>query len=158
MNTAWSGGARFYNVRFPRLVSTAYDWVVFPINKVLTGHPSLWGSNMALPRKLWSQVKMDVCMETNMHEDLDLSIHVHQHGYKVVFDRHSKVGVELRPAHSSPAQVWEYLRMWPRTLAKHHIRTWPLCWVICLPIFLGMPFFGISERVARIFGRRPLKG
>ena len=157
LKTAWSGGARFYNVRFPRLVSMAYDWVESPINRLLTGHPSLWGSNMALPKEIWAQVEADVCTQSNLHEDLDLSIHVHAKGYKIVSDRRVKVGVELRPAHSGPRQVWEYLRMWPRTLAQHTIWTWPLCWLVCLPIFVCMPFFSISERIARAFGRKPLE-
>jgi len=157
LKTAWSGGALFYNVRFPRLVSTAYDWVAFSVNRLLTGHPSLWGSNMALPKELWTQIRTEVCTQPNLHEDLDLSIHVYAKGYAVVCDRHVKVGVELRPARFSPTEVWEYLRMWPRTLAKHNIWTWPLCWLVCLPIFVSMPFFSISERIARIFGRRPLE-
>lgn len=157
LKTAWSGGALFYNVRFPRLVSMAYDWVAFSVNRVLTGHPSLWGSNMALPKELWTQIRTEVCMQRNLHEDLDLSIHVYAKGYAIVCDRRVKVGVELRPAHFNPGEVWEYLGMWPRTLARHNIRTWPLCWLVCLPIFLGMPFFSISERIARLFGRRPLE-
>ena len=156
LQTAWSGGALFYNVRFPRLVSTLYDWVEFPVNRLITGHPSLWGSNMALPKTLWVEASDELCIESNLHEDLDLSIHVHDKGHKIVYDRRVKVRVELRPAHSSPGKVWEYLKMWPRTLAKHHIRTWPLCWLVCLPVFVGMPFFSITERIARLFGRKPL--
>ncbi len=157
LQTAWSGGALFYNVRFPRLVSALYDWVEFSVNELLTGHPSLWGSNMALPKELWVQIQDGMCTQSNLHEDLDLSIHVYDKGYGVVSDRRVKVGVELRPAYSGPGQVWEYLRMWPRTLAKHHIWTWPLCWLVCLPIFIGMPFFGITERIARLFGRKRLE-
>ncbi|HSX30888.1 MAG TPA: glycosyltransferase family 2 protein [Candidatus Saccharimonadales bacterium] len=157
LQTAWSGGALFYNVRFPRLVSALYDWVEFPVNRLITGHPSLWGSNMALPKRLWAEVRTEVCTESNLHEDLDLSIHLHDHGHKIVYDRRVKVGVELRPARSSPAEVWEYLKMWPRTLAKHDVPTWPLCWLVCLPVFVGMPFFTITERIARLFGRAPLE-
>jgi len=157
LETAWTGGAFFYNVRLPKLVSAAYEWVGFTINGMLTGHPSLWGSNMAIPSELWKQIRGEVCTETNLHEDLDLSIHIHSKGFTVITDRKVKVGVELRPAHESPAEVWEYLRMWPRTLAKHNIRSWPLCWVVSLPIFIGMPFFSLSERLARLFGRKPLE-
>ncbi len=156
LKTAWTGGARFYNVRFPRLVSMTYHFIGFEVNRLLTGHASLWGSNMAFPRAAWRQVNKEVCAAPNLHEDLDLSIHFHAAGYKIVTDRRTKVGVELRPAYANPGQVWEYLRMWPRTLAKHHIRTWPLCWLINLPVFICMPFFGLSERLARLFGRRPL--
>jgi glycosyltransferase involved in cell wall biosynthesis len=156
LQTAWTSCAHFYNVRFPRLVSYMYGWIGFSLNRFFAGHASLWGSSMALPRALWQTVEPEVCQRADLHEDLDLSIHLHQHGYAIVPDWHTKVGVELRPAYAGPAQVWEYLRMWPRTLAVHGIWTWPLCWIVNIVVFAGMPFFGISERMARLFGRRRL--
>jgi len=154
--TAWTGGAHFYNVRLPRLVSVLYDWVAFRGNRLLTGHPSLWGSSMALPRALWQEVAHQVCLRSDIHEDLDLSIHLHLHGHQIVYDSRTQVNVELRPAYARPAKVWAYLHMWPLTLRLHHIRTWPLCWPLNVVIFAGMPFFGLSERIARLSGRRPL--
>lgn len=154
--TAWASGALFYNVRFTRLVSYLYGWVGFSLNRLLTGHPSLWGSSMAFPRAAWQTVASEMCMQPDLHEDLDLSIHLHQHGYAVVPDRHTKVGVEFRPAYASPHKVWEYLQLWPRTLRIHNRWQWVLCWPVNILVFINMPFFGISERIARFFGRKRL--
>lgn len=156
LQTAWTGGASFYNVRFPRLVSAVYDWLAFRFNQLLTGHPTLWGSSMALPRALWAQVAGQVCQRSDLHEDLDLSIHLHRHGCPIVYDDHTKVQVELRPAYASTSKLWAYLELWPRTLRIHGIRTWWVCWIANFFMFTGMPFFGISERAARLFGRPPL--
>jgi glycosyltransferase involved in cell wall biosynthesis len=151
--TGWTSGAAFYNVRFPKFVSGVYDWIAFRLNHLLTGHPTLWGSSMALPASLWNQVKDEVCMRPDLHEDLDLSIHLHRHGYQITYDTHAKVGAELRPAYAGPSAVWRYLQMWPRTLAIHRIWSWPICWIVNVTVFIGMPFFGVSERLARLFGR-----
>jgi len=151
--SGWTSGAAFYNVRFPRLVSGTYDWIAFRLNQLLTGHPTLWGSSMALPISLWERVKNEVCERPDLHEDLDLSIHLHRHGYRITYDTHAKVGAELRPAYASPSAVWGYLQMWPRTLAIHGIWTWPICWIVNVAVFIDMPFFGVSERLARLFGR-----
>jgi glycosyltransferase involved in cell wall biosynthesis len=156
MQTAWTSGARFYNVRFPRLISALYDGVAFQMNRLLTGHPTLWGSSMALPRALWQKIAGDVCMRADLHEDLDVSIHLHRAGHTIFYDKHVKVPVELRPVYASPRKLLAYLQLWPRTLAIHRIRTWPLCWIINAFLFVGMPFFGLSERLARLLGRRPL--
>ncbi|HSX43014.1 MAG TPA: glycosyltransferase family 2 protein [Candidatus Saccharimonadales bacterium] len=158
MQTAWTSGALFYNVRFPRLVSRVYGWIGFGVNKFLAGHPSLWGSSMAIPAELWRAVSSNVCLRSDIHEDLDLSIHLYTHGYAIVPDPHTRVGVELRPAYANPRTVWRYLQLWPRTLRIHRKWTWILCWPINIAVFIGMPFFGISERIARLFGRARLGG
>jgi glycosyltransferase involved in cell wall biosynthesis len=155
MKTAWTCGARFYNVRFPRVVSWAYGWIAFRFNRLLTGHSSLWGSSMAVPRQAWTAISAEVCTTPDLHEDLDLSIHLYQHDYSIVYDKHTKVGVELRPAYAGPREVWAYLSMWPRTLRRHGIWTWVVCHPVNVVVFVGMPFFGISERLARLFGLTP---
>jgi glycosyltransferase involved in cell wall biosynthesis len=156
LKSAWTGGALFYNVRFARLASRIYGWIGFSLNRFFAGHASLWGSSMALPKQAWQAVAPTMCMRSDLHEDLDLSIHLHEQGYTIVPDPHTMVGVELRPAYAGPRKVWTYLQLWPRTLRVHDKWTWPLCWPINLVVFVGMPFFGISERLARLVGRRPL--
>jgi glycosyltransferase involved in cell wall biosynthesis len=155
--TAWTGGALFYNVRFARLVSGVYDLLVFNANRLLTGHPTLWGSNMALPRELWQAVEGKVCLRNDIHEDLDLAIHLHCQGYSIVYDRHTKVQVQLRRVRSNRHELWRYLQMWPQTLRVHSIGMWRVCWLFgAACIYALTPFFGISERIARLFGRKPL--
>ena len=156
LQTAWTGGPRFYNVRFPRLTGALYVWIASQFNRLIVGHPSLWGSNMALPAALWHDIAITVCQQADIHEDLDLAIHLHRHGYAIHPDKHVQVGVQLRPVFASPAQLWAYLELWPRTVRIHGLWTWVLCWPVNLWLFVSAPFFGISERIARLFGRKPL--
>lgn len=155
--TAWTGGAFFYNVRLPRVVSGIYDLLIFGVNRLFAGHPTLWGSNMALPRLLWERVADEVCLRNDIHEDLDLAIHLHRQGIAVVYDRYAKVRVQLRRVRSNRHELWAYLQMWPRTLRLHGLIGWPVCWLFgCLLLYLTTPLFGVMERVARLFGRAPL--
>ena len=159
MQTAWTGGALFYNIRFPRLVSFIYDMLVFRFNWLLAGHPTLWGSNMALPKELWLEVAGSICLRNDVHEDLDLAIHVHRHKRAIIYDKHTKVHVQLRRVRSSRSELWGYLQWWPRTLRVHGIVTWPICWLFGdVLLFAVTPLFDITEYVARAFGRRPLEG
>jgi glycosyltransferase involved in cell wall biosynthesis len=158
VQTAWTGGALFYNVRLPRVVSAIYDVLVFQFNRLLAGHPTLWGSNMALPRTLWQEVADDVCTRNDIHEDLDLAIHLHRRGYRIIYDRHTKVHVQLRRVRSSRHELWEYLQMWPRTLRIHGLKTWPVCWLFGdVLLYYLTPLFGITEHLARLAGRKPLE-
>jgi glycosyltransferase involved in cell wall biosynthesis len=158
LGTAWTGGALFYNVRFPHLVSSIYGMLVFGANRLLAGHPTVWGSNMAFPKAVWQRMGATVCLRNDIHEDLDLAIHLHRSGCKIVYDRRTKVRVQLRRVRSSRHELWEYLQWWPRTLRVHGIKTWPICWLFGdVLIYTVTPLFGITERIARLFGRRPLE-
>lgn len=158
LQTAWTGGALFYNVRFPHMVSTIYDVLVFQCNRLLAGHPTLWGSNMALPKNLWQSVANEICTRNDVHEDLDLAIHLHQHGTRIVYDRHTKVRVQLRRVRSGRHELWDYLQMWPRTLRVHGKKSWPICWLFGDVLLYALtPLFGWAENLARLFGRKPLE-
>ncbi len=157
MQTAWTGAAFFYNVRLPHVVSAVYNLFVFRFNALLAGHPVLWGSNTALPKTLWREVKEDVCLRNDIHEDLDLAIHLHHLGVPIVYDRRVKVHVQLRRVRSSRHELWEYLQMWPRTLRIHGIKTWPICWLFGdVLLYAITPLFGLAEWSARVVGRTPL--
>jgi len=158
METSWTGAAFFYNVRFPHIVSAIYNALVFRFNRFLAGHPTLWGSNMALPKKLWQEVKDDICLRNDVHEDLDLAIHLHRHGRRIHYTRRVKTHVQLRRVRSNHRELWDYLQMWPRTLRIHGLKTWPICWVLGDVLLYALsPLFSISERVARLLGRKPLE-
>lgn len=154
--TAWSGGALFYDVNLPRLVSWTYNFMIFRFNWLLLGHTSLWGSNMALPTAVWSDVAPEVCQNEDIHEDLDLALHVHRHHYSVVYDEHLPARTRLRPIHAPGRARWHYLLMWPQTLRRHRKKTWPVCWFFGA-FLLYCASFGLVgvERVARAVGRAP---
>jgi glycosyltransferase involved in cell wall biosynthesis len=155
---AFSGGATFYNVRFRHAVAWLYNLLAFDFNRLLIGHPTLWGSNMALPRAQWQAVRSDVCKRTGIHEDLDLAIHLVRRGYNVHYDRRFRVGAHLRRVRSDRHELWEYLQWWPRTLRTHGKRTWWICWLFgALMLYIITPLLTLAEYMARLIGRSPLR-
>jgi glycosyltransferase involved in cell wall biosynthesis len=128
MQTAWSGSGYFYNVRLPRLVAWAYQFMAFHFNKVLLSHYVLWGSNMALPRQCWLAVRAATCSRNDIHEDLDLSIHVAEAGLNITYDPTQPVRAKLRRVNVDRHQLWEYLQWWPNTLRIHNRKSWTVCW------------------------------
>jgi glycosyltransferase involved in cell wall biosynthesis len=155
---AWTGGAHFYNVRLPQAVSWLYNRLVFGFNRLLIGHPTLWGSNMALPVELWRAVRADICQRNDVHEDLDLAIHLHRRGYVIHYQRRARVRVQMRRVRSERHELWEYLLMWPRTLRVHGIKSWPVCWFFgAFLLYLITPLLNLAEYAARFFGKKPLK-
>lgn len=155
---AWTGGGYFYNVRAPKLVSGVYNLLAFRANQVLIGYPSLWGSNMAMPKEMWQTVANELCARGGIHEDLDLATHLHQEGYSITYDPTLQISAQLRRVRSNRQDLWEYLQWWPRTLRMHGQRTWILCWLVgVLPLYFGAFLLGASEHVARLVGYEPLR-
>lgn len=151
---AWSGAGYFYNVRLPRLVNFAYRLLAFRFNKLLIGHYTLWGSNMALTREQWQTVRHEVCKRTGIHEDLDLAIHLNAHGYPPVYDRTIKTRAELRRVHSDHHKLWDYLQWWPRTLRIHGKRTWIICWFVgAFLLYLATFILVVVDKLASVFKR-----
>ena len=155
--TAWTGAPLFYNVRMPRTISLVYRSLAFGLNRLLTGFPTLWGSNMALRRSHWEKVRASVHVRTDIHEDLDLAYHLREAGIRVVYDKKIKNKAMLRRVRSNRHELWEYLGWWPRTLRIHGSWTWVVCWLIgVLVLYLATPLLGILESLARLAGRKPL--
>ncbi len=153
---ALTGGCFFYNVRCPRLARWWQGQIAFRANRLLMGHYILFGSNMAMPQHLWKSVKDKVCHIPDVHEDLDLAIHVHEFGYEITYLENLRVGVKMRRVRSNQAELWSNMMWWPRTLRKHGKRTWPLGLLGALILYIGAPAVIVAELLARLVGRPPL--
>lgn len=155
---ALTGGGYFYNIRLPHLNGWMLSQLAYKMNRFIAGHYILWGSNMAVPKVLWQKVERKVCLRKDIHEDLDLAIHMHRHGYEITYWRNLRAGVVLRRVYSDRHELWAHMDRWPRTLHVHGYKLW---WMGILGNillgFVGGPAVFIAEYVNRyILGRKPL--
>lgn len=102
-----TGPAQFYGgqpwVRWAgrHLVLNGY----FKVFGLLLGHPPVFGSNFALRRAVWQEIRGSVVRDNaDVHDDLDVSYRLRP-GMKVNYDRTLSVGVSSRPLTS-----WASLR------------------------------------------------
>jgi glycosyltransferase involved in cell wall biosynthesis len=136
-NCALTGGVVCYNLRMRRAVSFIQDQFVFRLNRFLLGHYVLFGSNMALPATMWQAVRGEACRRTDIHEDLDLSIHLRRAGYHIAYRAWLRVGVKMR-------------------LRVHGNRRWLTAWSGAALLYVCSPLLPAMEQVARLFGAKPL--
>lgn len=88
-----------------------YFWSTY----LFLGHNTLFGSNMFLRKSLWGAHKNNMCNRNDIHEDMDLSIHIKNSGGKVSFD-------ETMQATISPRRIFNmrrYPMMWFKTKIVH---------------------------------------
>lgn len=157
LKTGLSGRGYFYNLRWPKFVGFVQHLIAFTWDRLLLGDNILWGSNMAIPKKLWDDVKPSLCMRNDIHEDIDLAIHLHRAGYHVAYRKNLLAGVEMRRVHTDRGELWANLQWWPRAFRVHGIKTWPLAWLATVVLYCGLPFALLVERIATMFGSTSLK-
>lgn len=156
-NHALTGGGYFYNVRLPRLNGWVQSQLVLRINRFVIGHYILWGSNMAFPRDLWLKVRGTVCHRDDIHEDLDLSIHLHRQGVKITHHGRLRVGAYVKRVFNGREYLRGHMDRWPQSLRVHGYKRWPFILLINWWLwYIVQPLGFFLEYTARLFGRKPL--
>ena len=79
----------------------------------------LYGSNMALRREAWQEVRNEVCLQGGMHEDFDLAIHLAASGAQVKFNRHLTAAVSIRRLNINFTDFLQYAWLNPKTYRLH---------------------------------------
>lgn len=102
------------------------DLITFHFNRYILGHHVLWGSNMALTKRQWEQVKPELCEDNDIHEDLDIAIHLHRQGERIDYRKELVVSVIMKRIFDDYSKLWPNLMWWPNTLRKHHNPKWVL--------------------------------
>lgn len=145
-----TGGARFYNLRTGRVTARIYNFVIYQTNRLLLGHYFPWGSNSALPKEAWLNVRVAASVRPDIHEDLDLGICLHAVGYRIVYRPDIRVGVRARRIMSEHSKLWPYLAMWPRTFFINHMRRGMLVWLAAVGVWLGSYGIFATERLLSV--------
>ncbi len=83
----------------------------------------LFGTNMAIRRTAWKAVEKDVCSRSDIHEDLDLAIHLQQKGKEVLYSPQLYAGMSSRRFDDSYPAFYRYLRMHHTSFQSHDIQT-----------------------------------
>ncbi|HUC95569.1 MAG TPA: glycosyltransferase [Candidatus Saccharimonadia bacterium] len=148
-NYAWTCQGRPYNIKHSKTYAWLSAQVIFRLDGRLLGHYPLLGFSSAITQDQWRKVKNLVCHRNDIHEDLDLSIHLKQLGFKIYYDRSIQVGVELKRVFTEYSHLWPYLLLWPRTLRAHKLKNWSLAYIGAVFIYASAPVL-IAENILAI--------
>jgi glycosyltransferase involved in cell wall biosynthesis len=119
---AASGQAFYYGTSAANIVDAIDLFFRRRLRDSLENKMYLWGANMAMRRKAWTQVRSSLCERAQQHEDFDLAIHLQQIGFNVVFDERMKMQVSSRRIDMSFIDFMRYVMMSPNTYAQHNIK------------------------------------
>jgi cellulose synthase/poly-beta-1,6-N-acetylglucosamine synthase-like glycosyltransferase len=84
----------------------------------------LFGSNMALRRSAWETIRDETCRDEKdeMHEDIDLSLHLADHELRVQYWPQMVSGMSARRLEDSPRDYRYYVTRFDRTYKAHNVR------------------------------------
>jgi glycosyltransferase involved in cell wall biosynthesis len=116
-----TGPMIYYDMPLRRFGLRADDGVRRAILKLARDYHFLFGSNMALRATAWRDIREHVCRDEadEMHEDIDLSIHLFQRGHRVVYASTMVAGMSARRLDDSPRDYYHYVGRWERTYENH---------------------------------------
>lgn len=104
----------------------------------------LAGSNMAIRKGAWEKISGKLCLAENIHEDLDLAIHLINNGYVIGYDQHMRVATSARRLRGSRPDFYKYMRAYKQTYSLHGINNFS----IKVPMLCFMPLHFMAKFVA----------
>lgn len=109
----------------PQLVGKALSWfyvtvLYFRLTKLLTGITPLYGPNMVIKKKAWQTIQKDLCHDDpNIHEDLDLGLHLNTTDPTILYAPQLHVTIAPRGFRETPRETIVRIKRWYTCLRRH---------------------------------------
>lgn len=125
---AVTGPVTYYDLPMIGATRLSDDLVRRALRRLGSEYPFLYGSNMAIRADAWRAIQHVACLDPDdlFHEDIDLSIHLHEAGIGVSYLSSMRAAVSARRLSSSSASFRDYTSRFERTYAHHHVHHWHL--------------------------------
>ena len=122
---ACTGPVIYYDMPLRRFGAIADDAIRRALIVIARDYHLLFGSNMAMRSTAWTAIRDEACLDPDdeLHEDIDLSIHLHQHKLKIAYSSEMVTGMSSRRIDDSPRQFYNYVMRFERTYQKHKVRS-----------------------------------
>ncbi len=121
---AATGPVSYYDMPLQEFGLRADDTVRRVMLKLAHNYSFVFGSNMALRASAWSQIRDELCLDEDdkLHEDIDISVHLKQHGLRVRYTPSMVAGMSARRIDDSPRDYLYYMTRFERTYQRHGVR------------------------------------
>lgn len=122
---ACTGPVIYYDMPLRRWGHKTDDLLRRTLIMIARDYHLLFGSNMALRASAWRAIRDEVCLDTadHLHEDIDLSIHLHEHKLRVTYSSEMVTGASARRIDDSPREFYNYVMRFERTYQRHKVRS-----------------------------------
>jgi len=121
---AATGPVIYYDMPLRRYMARADNSARQAISRLVKQYHFLFGTNMALRRTAWEAVRGDICLDADleMFEDIDLSVHLYDDGFNIVYAPKMVAGMSSRRVDDSPKDFLAYVKRFDTTYSHHGLR------------------------------------
>ncbi len=149
--SAATGPVLYYDMPLVKFGLKADDALRRFVGRLTGKYRLLFGSNMAIRRESWHELRGEVCLdsEDRMHEDIDLSIHLAQRGLTTAYIPTMISGMSARRLEDSPRSYASYVLRFERTYRQHGLRAPGLR----TPIWIFISVYPTARLIRGIFQR-----
>lgn len=122
---AVTGPVNYYDMPLPR-ANFWFDHLMRKLTYELAPQtsPFLYGSNMAIRRNAWQKVSESLCTQQNIHEDIDLAVHIVMAGGRIIYHKDMQSGASGRRYNDGIKPFSGYIGMYRRTYSRHGLHSW----------------------------------
>lgn len=120
---AATGPVVYYDMPFKKAGFKIDKTIRQAIDKLNDDFPYLFGTNMAIRRDTWQTHKKDFCKRKDVHEDLDIGIHLTRAGIHIAYRPQMVAGMSARRFDNNPKDFYRYISFYKSSFAQHGIET-----------------------------------
>lgn len=150
--SASTGPVNYYDMPLQRFSLRADDAVRRMMLQLAREYHFVFGSNMALRATAWEIIKSEVCLDTadELHEDIDISVHLHQNGLRVAYLPTMVASISARRVDDSPRDYFYYMTRFERTYNRHNVRNIG----VRAPMWLGVALYPALKAMRKSYAAR----
>jgi GT2 family glycosyltransferase len=121
---AASGPVIYYDMPLRRWGLKADDAMRRLMLRLAREYYFLFGSNMAIRASAWQLIQREACLDVDdeLHEDIDLAVHLREHGQRIAYVSSMVAGMSARRVDDSPLDYLYYVQRFERTYRRHSVR------------------------------------
>lgn len=93
------------------------------LDVVASDYRFLFGSNMAVRSDVWRSIVTDLCNNDDLHEDIDIALHIHEKNGIIKYDRGMVAGMSARRLEDKPKDFYKYVMKFERTYDAHNVKS-----------------------------------
>ncbi len=115
---AGTGATEYHDLPFRR-IANAMTWFFMTVsNEMIAGSVNMYGANMSIRREAWKSIVTSLpTKNTQVMEDLSISLALEKTGSKIAYIPTAKAEVSGRRIRTAPRQFARYNAQWPNTYA-----------------------------------------
>lgn len=116
-----TGPVAYYDMPGKNIGLKGDDTIRKAIYRADNGQYLLYGSNMALRATAWKAIRNEVCRDKAdiLHEDVDVSLHLIDQGFKTVYCKDMNAGISARRMDTSFTSFRHYMQRFKNTFDTH---------------------------------------